>query len=80
MKSPSKAQFGFDRQEENRARTHRQMPLLRVIGVWEAFILGNECNYVNMERRKGVKWESHNKTYCWNTDIGDESQKRALTP
>lgn len=59
-KLPKSPKFGLDRQE-SRPRTHWQVPLLSVIGggacgVWEAFSLGNGCNWVNMQRRKEVKW------------------------
>lgn len=55
MQKPPK--FGHGRQGESGARTCGLAPLLRVMGAgtrgtWEACSLGNQCNWVNVERRK----------------------------
>lgn len=58
-KSPKSPKFGLDSQEESRAKTHRQVPLLRVRG-GELVACGKHShwvmNWVKMERRKEVKW------------------------
>lgn len=64
-KSPKSRKFRQEesRRRESRAKTREQVPSFKIVGenacgMWDVFSLGNEYNWVNMERKEVVKQQS----------------------